>query len=178
MSRAFVKEDASPDQVVVPARAPLPTGTPNLVTVTGLAALAAERDALEAERQVVEAAGRDEDRGGVLLALDEQLADLAQRIASARVAAAPDEPDVEVAIGSSVTLRRDDGRVLQLRIVGVDEAAPERGWVAFTAPVAQALLGRRVGDSVKVAAGTLTVEAVRFVTDDAGVVPSTSAAGG
>jgi len=46
------------------------------------------------------------------------------------------------------------------RIVGVDEANPARGDVAFTSPMARALLGHEVGDEVVVRTprGNETVE--------------------
>jgi transcription elongation GreA/GreB family factor len=39
-----------------------------------------------------------------------------------------------------------------VQIVGVDEADPSAGLVAFVAPLARALLGRRVGEAVTVRA--------------------------
>ena len=39
MSRAFVRDDADQERVLVPQRAPLPAGVPNLVTPSGLEAL-------------------------------------------------------------------------------------------------------------------------------------------
>jgi transcription elongation GreA/GreB family factor len=66
-------------------------------------------------------------------------------MASARVLRLPDVLDT-VEAGAAVTLRRADGHTLRFRIVGVDEADPAAGSVAFTAPVAAAALGKRVGD--------------------------------
>jgi transcription elongation GreA/GreB family factor len=45
-------------------------------------------------------------------------------------------------------MRGRDGQIRELQIVGVDEADPAAGLVAFLAPLAKALLGRRVGDPV------------------------------
>jgi transcription elongation factor GreB len=41
-----------------------------------------------------------------------------------------------------------EGEIRQLQIVGVDEANPAAGLIAFVAPMARALLGRRAGDVV------------------------------
>jgi transcription elongation GreA/GreB family factor len=57
----------------------------------------------------------------------------------------PDVPDA-ADVGVAVTLRRDDGATVRFRVVGVDEADPASGRVAFTAPVAAAALGKRVGE--------------------------------
>jgi transcription elongation factor GreB len=141
MSRAFVKEDADAEPVVVPARASLPDGVPNLVTPAGWSALEAERAALESELEIVRAAA---DTRAVASAQG-RLEELQLRMASARVLRLPEVLDT-VEAGAAVTLRRADGHTLRFRIVGVDEADPAAGSVAFTAPVAAAALGKRVGD--------------------------------
>lgn len=148
MSRAFVKEDADADPVVVAARAPLPDGVPNLVTAAGLAALERERDALEA---ALEAARGDGDPRAEAAAA-EQLDALRARLASARPVPLADPLEV-AQVGAVVVLRRADGRTLRFRIVGVDEADPAAGRVAFTAPVAAAVLGQGVGARVEAALG-------------------------
>jgi transcription elongation factor GreB len=55
-----------------------------------------------------------------------------------------------------------------VQIVGVDEAEPSAGLVAFLAPLARALLGRRVGDLVTVRApgGTEDLEIRAVAYDD------------
>ena len=35
------------------------------------------------------------------------------------------------------------------RIVGVDEADPERGWISWVSPIARALLSAQTGDRVR-----------------------------
>lgn len=148
MSRAFVKDDADADPVVVPARAPLPEGVPNLVTPAGLSALERERTALEA---ALERARHDADPRAEAAAAG-QLDAVRTRLASASVVQATDAP-VAAAVGVAVALRRDDGTAVRLRIVGVDEADPATGRVAFTAPVAAAALGKRVGERFEARVG-------------------------
>ena len=141
MSRAFVKDDADDDPVVVPARAPLSEGVPNRVTPAGLLALEREREALEVD---LERARSDADPRAEAAAAG-QLEAVRARVASALVvdvAAVPDAADV----GVGVALRRDDGTTVRFRVVGVDEADPAAGRVAFTAPVAAAALGKRIGE--------------------------------
>jgi transcription elongation GreA/GreB family factor len=57
-----------------------------------------------------------------------------------------------VRFGCAVTVARDDGIMQTFRVVGEDEAAPENGTISHVSPLARALLGKEVGDSVRVAA--------------------------
>lgn len=162
MSKAFTSEEATLE-VVVPPRAPLPPGVPNYVTPRGLALLRDERRALEAARAEIEG-GPEEGRGAALAAWSARLAELDRRLASAqRVDRAPG-PASAVRFGSRVTVADEAGEEKTVEIVGVDEADPERGKIAFLAPLAKALLGREVGDAVSVAtpgkARTLEIVAI------------------
>jgi transcription elongation factor GreB len=56
----------------------------------------------------------------------------------------------EVRFGARVRVRGEDSHAREVQIVGVDEADPAAGLVAFVAPLARALLGQRVGDVVTV----------------------------
>jgi transcription elongation GreA/GreB family factor len=49
-----------------------------------------------------------------------------------------------------VTLKRPDGSSRTYRIVGIDEGNPKQGTVSYVSPLAQALMGRKVGDRVMV----------------------------
>lgn len=148
MSKAFTSEEATLE-VVVPPRAPLPPGVPNYVTPRGLELLRAERRALEAERGAIEQ-GPEEGRGAALAAWSARLAELDRRLASAqRVEPTPGASAVR--FGSRVTVTDESGEEKTIEIVGVDEADPEQGRIAFLAPLAKALLGREPGDSVDVA---------------------------
>jgi transcription elongation factor GreB len=126
VSKAFTKEDDAEQPVVIRHRPALPAGTPNYITPRGLKALRAELAAAEpgARRQELEG-----------------------RIGSAVVTVPPADRD-EIRFGARVTLRDEAGEIRQVQIVGVDEAEPSAGRIAFVAPLARALLGRRAGDSV------------------------------
>jgi transcription elongation factor GreB len=143
VSRAFVKEDNVEVPLVVP-RAPLPEGAPNYVTRRGLAALREERAALEASRPTASGtAGAAE-----LAAYHARLSALDARIQSA---VTPDPSALahdEVRFSATVTRRTDSGDERRYQVVGVDEADPKAGKIAFTAPLARELMGKRVGDSV------------------------------
>ena len=58
--------------------------------------------------------------------------------ASAEVVRSSVEADT-ASFGTTVTLRRDDGREQTFRIVGEDEADPSRGTVSYVSPVARAV---------------------------------------
>ena len=168
MSRAFVKGDAVGEAAIVPRRAPLAEGVANLVTHSGLAALQTERETLSSEMRRLEAGPQDvPERLRALLVVRERLAELVERLASARLAPPPRNPARDVALGALVTVRRGSAE-LRFRIVGVDEADPAQARVAFTAPTAAAVLGRRVGDVIESAglAQSVTILAVHY--DDAG----------
>jgi transcription elongation factor GreB len=128
VSKAFTKDDRPDEPVVVRHRPPLPDGVPNYVTRRGLQALREQLAAAESGARHAE---------------------LEQRIATAVVAPAPADRE-EVRFAARVRLRGQDGQPRQLQIVGVDEADPAAGLIAFLAPLARALLGRGVGDLVTV----------------------------
>lgn len=143
MSRAFVKEDTVEVPLVVP-RAPLPEGVPNYVTRRGLAALRDERVAIEAARPSVEGDGG----AAAVAAHQARLAALDARIASAVVLDPSALPQDEARFSAAVTLEDADGHTRHYRIVGVDEADPPAGRIAFTAPLARQLTGKSVGDVI------------------------------
>ncbi len=65
------------------------------------------------------------------------------------VSEAPSDPS-RAFFGAWVTLEDEDGEEVTYRIVGPDESSVERGWISMEAPVAKALLGKRIGDEVTV----------------------------
>ncbi len=143
MSRAFVKEGVEAPPLVVP-RAPLPDGVQNYVTRRGLSRLHEERRALEAQRP--DATGE----ASAVASYQARLGALDERIASAVVPDPAELPQDEVRFSAAVTLRGAHGEARRYRIVGVDEADVSAGRIAFTAPLARALAGKRVGDVVTV----------------------------
>jgi transcription elongation factor GreB len=152
MSKAFTKDEAW-EEPIIPPRAPMPVGVQNYVTPRGLRLLQEELAALETERHRLDGERADEVEYRRRLAiLAGRTRDLIARIASATVVDPRRQPRDEVRFGARVTLqtvggdRAGDER--RLEIVGIDEADAAHGRVAFTAPIARAILGRGVGDSV------------------------------
>jgi transcription elongation factor GreB len=145
MNEAFTKDD-QPDLPVVPPRAPLPDGVPNYVTPRGLSLLKAEMEGLDAERSALDDLA-ETDRRLELSALAQRRVRLAERIANAVVVESPRAGDDDVVrFGARVRVRRTDGTESLHEIVGVDEADAGRGRIAFTSPIARALIGKSAGD--------------------------------
>ena len=158
MSRGFVKEDDQEEAPFIPPRAPLPDGVTNYVTPRGLELLHAERVALDNELK--ELLRQEADSGSskrlAVSELEGRLALLNERIVTARVVEPTGSVD-EVRFGSTVTYRHVDGPQAgterTFTIVGVDEADVKHGYIAFTSPLAKALMGKRGGDEFPFSAG-------------------------
>ena len=135
MSRAFVKETA---ESAAPPERMVEEG-PNPVTPEGMAQIdghiARIENAMQGEENVLlrETLARD-------------LRYWTVRKSTAEVASAAS--DGAVAFGATVTIRRK-GREQTFRIVGVDEADAAKGLISFRAPLAQAVLGARIGEIVE-----------------------------
>lgn len=157
MSKAFTKDDAGDAALLVAPRAPLADGVPNYVTPRGFAALQMELSSFARQRTALELAELA-DRAAQLQALGQRMTELQGRIANAVVVDASPESRDLVRFGASVRVRHESGKEQQYQIVGVDEADIASGKVAFSAPLARALLGKRVGDSVELRAPRATEE--------------------
>jgi transcription elongation GreA/GreB family factor len=152
MSRAFVREDDDAGEDL-PERSVSPH--PNFVTPEGLAALESET----ARLGTALAAARDQDDSLAIAALGRDLRYFQRRLASAEPVAPPSDSDT-VQFGATVTILRDDDRRQTWRIVGEDEADPRQGTISHVAPLALALLGRRVGDEITVAGHEAEIVAI------------------
>ncbi|TFI59399.1 nucleoside-diphosphate kinase [Sphingomonas parva] len=126
---------------------PLPPG-PNLVTARGLAAIETRVAELEARVQQP----LDED---ALAAAQRELRYWRTRQATAQLMPEPDGE--EAAFGARVTFRLN-GQVKTVEIVGDDEADPHNGVIAFSAPLARALLGAAPGDTADFAGKADAIE--------------------
>lgn len=134
MSVAFRRE--SDEEHLEPKfELPIPPG-PNYVTPNGLAQIEARVAALEAS---VGAGGSEEE----VKALKRDLRYWHQRQSSAIPAPAP-APGA-VGLGSTVTFSLR-GKSQSMTITGHDEADPTQGKIAFSSPLARAMLGLSAGD--------------------------------
>jgi transcription elongation factor GreB len=146
VSKAFTKDDDAALPPIVPRRAPLPPGQPNYVTARGLAALREELAALRSEHAATSA------RGDIALAaaLGERVSELEARLTSAELVSAAHPAPSEARFGATVTVRGGAGAERAYTIVGVDEADASAGRIAFVAPLARALIGKRPGEAAVV----------------------------
>lgn len=145
MSRAFVREDR-PDTEPLPD---LPVSPhPNLVTARGLADL--RRRMAEAEAELARLRARPDrlDRMPER-AIERDIRYLARRLASAILV--PPPPEDRVGFGHRVTVEDEAGGLRRFEIVGEDEADAAHGTVSHVSPMALALFGKGVGDTVTVA---------------------------
>ncbi|ONF97729.1 GreA/GreB family elongation factor [Sphingomonas jeddahensis] len=135
MSVAF-RRDSDEEHLEPKFELPLPSG-PNLVTARGKTLIDERIAALEAEQP-----NADEDRRT-------QIARELRYWNTRRITAvlAPVPPADEVAFGSRVRFRLN-GKEQELTIVGDDEADPAAGKIAFSAPLARAMMGAMAGEAV------------------------------
>jgi len=146
MSRAFVKEpDSGAPDLDLPDR---PVGErPNYVTPAGFTELQRRAGELEARRLELLALGDDAVAGDELRHVDRDLKYYAARIESALLVDPATQPGDEVAFGAAVTVTGEDGE-RTFAIVGEDEADLATLKVSYVSPLAEALMGARVGDRV------------------------------
>jgi transcription elongation GreA/GreB family factor len=114
---------------------PIPPG-PNLVTAAGLR---------QAEDKVAELEARVAAESDELVLADAQRSLRYWRTRLATAELAPPPPADEAAFGSRVAFRLN-GQERTVEIVGDDEADPAAGKIAFSAPLARALIGAGPGD--------------------------------
>ncbi len=142
----------------------LPPGTPFYMTPAGQAALVEELRQLWTEERpkVVEvvswAAGLGDRSENAdyqygkrrLREIDRRVRFLRKRLEKVQVVDPAAQPRRDqVFFGATVLYARADETELRVTIVGVDEADSSAGRISWVSPVARALLGRRVGDVVR-----------------------------
>lgn len=162
MSRAFVKEqDGEPPKSEA---FDLPISPhPNLLTPEGYRLLEGRLAALEKEAGKLRSAERMTDRPH-LDQLEREARFLKHRLDTAQVIAPATQTQDRVAFSAWVTVEDQDGKKHDYRIVGEDEADPEKGLVSYVSPLARALMDAKVGDLVTWArpAGDLELEVVKI----------------
>ncbi|MBI3045595.1 MAG: GreA/GreB family elongation factor [Betaproteobacteria bacterium] len=149
MSRAFTKE--STDDLVageLPER-PLSAHS-NYVTPHGLEQLQARARELQESHEKL--AGLSEEDSAAKHKLREVERD--QRYFNAQLERAvvvdpAGQPRDEVHFGATVGIRDEDGKAHRFTIVGDDEADVTAGRISWASPLAKAMMGAKVGDTVK-----------------------------
>ena len=142
MSRAFVREI---DGAEVPQDLPeRPVSShPNFVTARGQRQIEDHIRELEAAREEPK---RSEDKDA-LGRVDRELRYWQQRKSTAKLVE-PEATPTKARFGVRVTLHLEDGAERSYTLVGEDEADPAHGTISYISPIAQALIGRELGDEV------------------------------
>ena len=142
MSRAFVKEvDDAP--VAPPLERPV-SAAPNLVTPRGARLI---EQAIVALEEQITAVIDEKVRSSHRRELRYWLARRSTMQIMPRLGA-----PATVDFGVRATIRRG-GRSTEIYIVGEDEAQPSAGLIAWTAPLARAVIGAQPGETVELEAG-------------------------
>lgn len=91
--------------------------------------------------------------------VEARINDLESKIGSAEVIEPPTSGD-RVTFGSTVRLEDQGGKESRYQIVGSEESDPSNGRLSVMAPLARALIGKKVGDTVtaQLPGGTKTFE--------------------
>ena len=153
MSSAFIKE--VDDKIESPLDRPISPHR-NLVTPEGLAAI----EAALARFETAHREASSENNALAVAAAMREIRYWRARRASAEVVRPPLDADT-VTFGTTVRLRRDDGREQTFRIVGEDEADPPRGIVSYVSPLARAVITCGPGDMVEIAGSKAEILEVR-----------------
>jgi transcription elongation factor GreB len=72
--------------------------------------------------------------------IDKRLRQLDHKISSSQVVTGQRETG-KIVFGARITLRRGDGREMQVQIVGVDEIDPVQGRISMDSPIGKSLMG-------------------------------------
>lgn len=149
MSRGFVKEDDQEEAPFIPPRADLPSGVINYVTPLGYEQLIDEREELETQLSSITVTDEKERRHTTAV-LTGKLNLLNERISSARILDPKDQPGSEARFGAWVEFKiiagEQEGSHRKFQFVGVDEADIKKNKIAFFAPIAKVLTGKKAGE--------------------------------
>ena len=148
MSRAFTKESDNETPQPTPER--LVSGGPNPVTPRGARLIEEALQQIERELKDAEDEGLQRERRYWL-----------SRQATMEKIPSPASLD-RVSFGTCVTIRRR-GRESTVQIVGQDEADPTKNLISWTSPLARAIEGAGVGETVDLELGD-TIEPISILT--------------
>jgi len=163
VSRGFVKEDDLEHAGTDLPERPI-SEHPNYVTPYGLKLLKDEAEKLDKERVLLVDRKDDSAAQQKLVMIDRDLRYFSARLEQA-ILVNPDKQSKEsVLFGATVDVEDDDGQTYQFSIVGEDEADIAKNKVSWVSPLANALIGHRIGESViwKRPAGDLNLEIIKI----------------
>ena len=148
MSRAFVKE--SDDDLTageLPER-PLPVHV-NYVTPRGLELLQARvRELSDHHEKLKRSSDEDSEAKQKLREVDRDLRYFRAQLERATVVDTANQPHDQVHFGAAVKIEDEEGAEQEFSIVGDDEADVASGKISWASPLARAMIGAKVGDTV------------------------------
>lgn len=147
MSRGFVKEDDLEHAGTDLPERPL-SAHPNYVTPLGLSQLQQQAGELEQKRQQLAPRKEDPVVNQQLAVVERDLRYFQARLDNAVLVDPAKQDGDNVLFGACVTVEDENGDTHEFHIVGEDEADIAQNKVSWVSPLARALLGHRVGDSV------------------------------
>jgi len=148
MSRAFVK-DSDDDLTAgeLPER-PLPAHA-NYVTPQGLEQLHARvRELHDQHERLAPQAADDSEAKQKLRVVERDLRYFNAQLERAELVDLHGQPRDEVHFGAAVGIQDEEGKPHRFTIVGDDEADVGAGKISWASPLAKAMIGARVGDTV------------------------------
>jgi len=164
VSRGFVKEDDLEHAGTDLPERPV-SEHPNYVTPLGLSQLQQQFEALEQERQQLAPRKEDPTASQRLGMVERDLRYFQARLENANLVEPATQPSDKVLFGATVDAKDEEGNLHTFTIVGEDEADIAANKVSWVSPLARALIGHSLGETVlwKRPAGDLQLEITRIV---------------
>lgn len=169
MSKAFTREsDDLPERPTPPRSRPVFSPvTKSSLTPDGADRFRVELEHLLNQRQSAASPSSGPSSPPIRVNIEQRIADLQRLLKTAQIVLPPPTPHDQVRFGAWVSVRDSAGDVFSYRIVGTEEADPDRDWISFQSPLAKALSGARLGGSIVFNAPTgprsLEIVSIRFV---------------
>lgn len=149
MSKAFTREDSDSEESPTFTKAESPRDARRLMTRDGADRLRKQLGTLIEQQQQLESSENIEQEIGQLRRIKEQMRVLEERLAVATIVSPLEVDPPDVRFGTFVTIRFSGGEDEEYRIVGADEADLEEDWISWLSPLAQALLGKSAGETIR-----------------------------
>jgi len=163
VSRGFVKEDDLEHAGTDLPERPV-SEHPNYVTPLGLSQLQQQFEALEQERQQLAPRKEDPTASQRLGMVERDLRYFQARLENVNLVELAAQPADKVLFGATVDAEDEEGNLHTFTIVGEDEADIAANKVSWVSPLARALIGHSLGETVlwKRPAGDLQLEITRI----------------
>ncbi len=162
MSRAFVKEpDGDQAETDLPVRPQ--SKHPNYITMKGLEKQKEHLHKLILECSALKKSNTLADKNKIKL-LNADITYLKQRVESAIPIKVEEQGREDIRFGATITLVDENNKQYKFTIVGQDEVDTENGLISWVSPLASALIGKQVGDTIIWArsVGDLELEIIEF----------------